>query len=107
MTFANGKYYGGGYKAAPKAIIDDGLLDALVVKNISRLRFVTLIKDYKRGTHLEKKKFEKIIKFAKAKRIKIEFEKQVCICLDGEISYTSSVDIKIEPSKLRFIIPGE
>lgn len=106
MTFANGKYYGGGYQAAPKAVVDDGLLEALVVKNISRVRFVTLIKDYKKGTHLDKKKFEKIIKYSQAKTIKIQFLKQVCICLDGEISYTNEVDIKVEPAKVQFIVPG-
>lgn len=107
MTFANGEYYGGGYKAAPKAIVDDGLIEALAVKNISRLRFATLIKDYKNGTHLDKKKFKKIIRYKQAKKITIDFSKEVCICLDGEISYTNHIDIKIEPSKLKFIIPGD
>lgn len=106
MTFANGKYYGGGYKAAPKALVDDGLLDALVVKNISRIRFVTLIKDYKKGTHLDKKKFEKFIRYSRAKKIKIKFPEQACICLDGEISYTDKVEINVEPAKLQFIVPG-
>lgn len=107
MTFANGKYYGGGYKAAPNALVDDGLLETLVVKNISRVRFATLVKDYKAGTHLEKKKFKNIIHYTRSKKIKIEFNEDVCICLDGEISYTSKVDIEIKPSKLKFIIPGE
>lgn len=106
MTFANGQYYGGGYKAAPKAIVDDGLIEALIVKNISRIRFATLIKDYKRGTHLDQPKFQKYICYQQTKKIKIEFLKQVCICLDGEITYSSNVDIKIEPSKLKFIVPG-
>lgn len=107
MTYANGRYYGGGYQAAPKAIVDDGKLEALVVKNVSRIRFVTLIKDYKRGTHLDKEKFKKYICYKKCENIKIEFLKEVCICLDGEITYTKNVDIKIEPSKLNFIVPGE
>lgn len=105
MTYANGKYYGGGYKAAPKAVVDDGLIEALVVRNVSRIRFATLIKDYKRGTHLDKEKFKKYICYKQAKNIKIEFLKEVCICLDGEITYTNSVDIKIEPSILKFIVP--
>lgn len=106
MTFANGKYYGGGYCAAPFAEVDDGYVEALVVKNISRVRFLTLIKDYKRGTHLSKTKFKKIIRYTRAKHIQIEFPKQICICLDGEITYSSSLDIKLESSKLRFIMPG-
>lgn len=105
MTFANGKFYGGGYQAAPKAIVDDGLIEALIVKNISRIRFATLIKDYKNGTHLDKKKFKKVICYKRTKKVKLEFLKQVCICLDGEITYSSHVELKVEPAKLKFIVP--
>ncbi|MBQ8292298.1 MAG: YegS/Rv2252/BmrU family lipid kinase [Bacilli bacterium] len=107
MTFANGKYYGGGYCAAPLAEVNDGLLESLVVKNISRARFVTLIKDYKQGTHLSKPKFKRILRYKQAKEIKVEFKEDVCICLDGEISYAKEVNVKVESSKLRFLMPGE
>lgn len=106
MTFANGKYYGGGYCAAPLAEVDDGYIEVLVVKNLSRIRFVTLIKDYKKGTHLVKPKFKKILSYTRAKHIQVEFDKQACICLDGEITYSSSLDINIEAAKLRFLMPG-
>lgn len=106
MTFANGKYYGGGYCAAPLAEVDDGYIEVLVVKNLSRLRFITLVKDYKKGTHLVKPKFRKFLAYTRAKHIQVEFPKQVCICLDGEITYSSSLDIKVEPAKLRFLMPG-
>ena len=43
VTVANGMTYGGGYKAAPRAKLDDGLLDVLLVKKISRLRIASVV----------------------------------------------------------------
>ena len=106
MTCANGKYYGGGYCAAPKAIVDDGLLDTLVIRNISTFNFVTLVGDYKKGTHLDKPKFFKYLKYSQAKEIDIEFEEDACVCLDGEILYSKKLKINVEPLKLRFLLPS-
>ena len=105
MTCANGKYYGGGYCAAPKAIVDDGLLETLVIRNISTLNFVSLIGDYKKGTHLDKPKFFKFLKYTQSKEVDIEFEEDACVCLDGEIIYSKKLKINIEPLKLRFLLP--
>ena len=48
---ANSRWYGGGFKAAPLAIPDDGLLDFIIVKkNMSRLKLLSLVNKYKAGT---------------------------------------------------------
>ena len=38
---ANSKTYGGGMRAAPDALLDDGLLEVVVLENVSKLRFLT------------------------------------------------------------------
>ena len=48
---ANGKYYGGGFKSAPLAELDDGLLDVVLVKKMSRFRFIRFVGGYKKGKH--------------------------------------------------------
>jgi YegS/Rv2252/BmrU family lipid kinase len=40
---ANSKAYGGGMFAAPDALLDDGLLDIVVLEDVSRLRFLTRV----------------------------------------------------------------
>lgn len=48
---ANGRYYGGGYCGAPKAIENDGLLDFILVKKIPRTRIPFVLGKYKKGDH--------------------------------------------------------
>ena len=40
---ANSKAYGGGMRAAPDAMLDDGLLEVVVLESVSKLRFLTRI----------------------------------------------------------------
>ena len=77
----------------------------MVIRNISTLNFVRLIGDYKKGTHLDKPKFFKFLKYTQSKEVDIEFEEDACVCLDGEIIYSKKLKINIEPLKLRFLLP--
>lgn len=53
VSFANGKYYGSGMKIAPKAELDDGLLDQISINDLSLMFF--LLNGYRvyQGTHLD------------------------------------------------------
>ncbi|MFV0412592.1 MAG: diacylglycerol/lipid kinase family protein [Oscillospiraceae bacterium] len=50
-TVCNGQTYGGGYRAAPEADLQDGVLDIILVKKISRLSIAGIIGKYKQGKH--------------------------------------------------------
>jgi YegS/Rv2252/BmrU family lipid kinase len=51
---ANSQSYGGGMRAAPDAKLDDGLLDVVVLENVSKLAFVTkILPRVFKGTHVE------------------------------------------------------
>jgi YegS/Rv2252/BmrU family lipid kinase len=51
---ANSKTYGGGMRAAPNAMLDDGLLEVVVLESVGKLKFLTDIfpKVFK-GTHVQ------------------------------------------------------
>jgi YegS/Rv2252/BmrU family lipid kinase len=51
---ANSKTYGGGMRAAPNAMLDDGLLEVVVLESISKLRFLTtILPRVFKGTHVQ------------------------------------------------------
>jgi YegS/Rv2252/BmrU family lipid kinase len=51
---ANSRAYGGGMRAAPGAMLDDGMLDVVVLEAVSRLAFLTrILPRVFRGTHVQ------------------------------------------------------
>lgn len=52
MLAANTPRFGGGMRVAPEAKLDDGLLDLVVVKKVSRATFLRVFPKVYKGTHL-------------------------------------------------------
>ncbi len=52
-ALCNGRYYGGGFNPAPKAEVDDGRIDLILVDPLSLPRILGLIPRYKKGQHLD------------------------------------------------------
>ncbi|MDC0152008.1 YegS/Rv2252/BmrU family lipid kinase, partial [Deltaproteobacteria bacterium] len=80
VLLANGRYFGGAMHAAPEAEIDDGLLDLLMLKEISVAKFLWHLPKIYKGTHL---KIPEIF-FQKVRKFTAESSEQVILDIDGE-----------------------
>lgn len=104
---ANCQYYGGGFRAAPLADCDDGLIDFVAVKKVSRPTFISLVGSYKKGTHLDPAtgrphpKFEKHILYRRCKRVRISGISRICV--DGELEERNEAEISVVPAAIRFV----
>jgi diacylglycerol kinase (ATP) len=65
---SNTGVFGGGMLVVPDAVVNDGLLDVLLVKKMSRLKFVTIFPKVYKGTHTT----DKDVEIFRAKSISIE-----------------------------------
>ena len=104
-AIGNGKFCGGGFMAAPRALLNDGLLDICAVDKISRLTFISLVGSYKRGTYLESSRAMKYIRHRRVPHFKMEFDTPVPICIDGEIKGAKNVDFEVVRNAFNFIVP--
>jgi YegS/Rv2252/BmrU family lipid kinase len=102
---ACGRYYGGGYHAAPEAVPDDGLLDFILIRKPAFHRLPKLISLYKAGKHLKSKEFDGILTFHRGKRMEIMTAQPVAQNLDGECSMVERTSFEVVPSAVRFLIP--
>ena len=105
ITFANGRYYGGGFNSNPNAHLNDGTMNVLFVNNLSRLKFLLLVKDYKNGTHLCEK-FHKILREEIATSYELKFDAPTPISIDGEIKFIDHAKISTAKGALKFLIPS-
>ncbi len=104
---ANGSYYGGGYKCAPLAKINDGILDICFIKKISRLNILKLLNSYKEGTYLNNNKINQFITYKKCKSIKIKSNNSFNFCVDGENIIHNHIELNICENALNFWLPND
>jgi YegS/Rv2252/BmrU family lipid kinase len=104
-AIGNGRYCGGGFCSAPNALLDDGIMDLVIIKKVSRPTFIGLVGSYKKGTFLSKPKAMKYITYKQVSHFKMEFDDPLPICLDGEIKGAKSIDFSVIPNAFNFVIP--
>ena len=99
----NSRWYGGGFKAAPLAIPDDGLLDFIIVKkNMNRLKLLGLVNKYKAGQHLD----WEFTNFVRGKKICIHCDEVAAINCDGEKRSGNDATFGIVEKGIKFVIPA-
>lgn len=106
---ANGSYYGGGYRGAPNAQMDDGLLDVILVKKISRFRIASILSAYKKGAHFEngeiKNELKQYIRYERTKAVRIVSEKPFIANVDGECEPRRELQVTLLPGAARLLLP--
>ncbi len=105
--FANGRYYGGGFRAAPAADPRDGLMDVLLVRKVTRLQFISLVGAYRKGTHIAQDgtvlpKFAPFVEYRRARAATITGITR--LCADGETEDQTAATLSVIPGALRFFI---
>lgn len=99
--FANGTYYGGGFKAAPDAVMDDGLLDFYLVDAISRSRILRFLPKFRNGNHTGMDEVD----FSRGTKAIIESNEPFPVNIDGELSVEKSLSIELIPESIKIIVP--
>ena len=103
VAVCNGRYYGGGFMPVAEARMDDGVLNTLVVKKVSRVTFARFVGPYSKGGY---SKFPEYAHCSTPQVIRIHSEKpDIVTCLDGECMTNSDVTIRLSEKKLNFFGP--
>jgi len=78
---ANSKAYGGGMRAAPDALLDDGLLEVVVCEHVSKLRFLTrILPKVFSGRHVH----EPTVRVFRAAEVAISADRPFTMYADGD-----------------------
>lgn len=100
VSLGNGVSIGGGMLITPDAKMDDGLLDVLIVRPLSRINFLRIFPSVFKGTHVNRQE----VSIERAKNVRIEGE-GVVITGDGESVGPAPVDVELIPGALRVLAP--
>lgn len=103
ISMANSAQYGNDALVAPKALVDDGMLDAVVVNPFPFHQYFLLFYRLFRGT-LNQSPYIKTFKF---KEMIVTQERDDVSHLDGDpFDLGQVVEIKINPASLKVIVPN-
>ena len=104
VAMCNGRYYGGGFTPIPESRMNDGILHTIIVKSISKLKFIQLFNKY--GTGDYKNLPAELVRVCDASVVRIQGE-DIVTCLDGECSHSNDVVLKLSDKKVNFFGPND
>lgn len=99
----NGRFYGGGFNPVPEAMPDDGLIEFLIVKGVSRIKVVKIIMRYAKGRYRE---LTDTITHLQGADMRITGEREFVVNVDGESLHTDDLNMKIITGGANFIFPA-
>ena len=102
-TFAvcNAPLIGGGHRIAPRARIDDGLLDVCLIPEMPTVEFVALLRKVSEGRHLEDDQVE----YFQAPSLDVTFNREIKVNTDGQVLMATRCEYRVLPRAATFLAP--
>jgi YegS/Rv2252/BmrU family lipid kinase len=102
VAVGNSKAYGGGMLMLPDAELDDGRLDVILCKNLSKLRFLAELPKVFRGAHVD----SDFTELFRGEEIEVSADRPFAIYADGDPIGATPAIIRVEPRCLRVMAPA-
>ena len=100
VVVANGSYVGGGMHIAPKAKLNDNLLDVLIIGDMGKFELLKALPTVYKGTHINHPK----VRMEQAAHITIESAERVQVYADGELLGECPASFWLMPSALSIVV---
>ncbi len=97
VVCANGAYFGGGMFIAPKARLDDGVFDLVLLGDFTKPEIVANLPSLYKGTHLSHPK----VTLLHAKEVRVESRERALVQADGELVGMGPAIFRVIPQALR------
>mgnify|MGYP001339691506 CR=1 FL=1 len=96
----NTKYIGGNMLMAPKADINDGIIDLLVVREPKRFQVLKIFPKVFNGTHID----SPIVEYYRVKKFSIIPDENECLNIDGELAGMTPLSAELIKSAFSIFI---
>ena len=104
-SLANGRYAGGGYLCAPRAVNDDGMMEVMAIRPMSVVRFAKMIDCYKKGEHLDREELRDVVCYRRGHQVTFEDEQPFLLATDGEMMRDRRFEVRTLHQAVTMIVP--
>jgi diacylglycerol kinase (ATP) len=101
VIVANGMWHGGGMKLAPDALPDDGMLDVVLIGDVSKADFLTTAPKLYKGKHVHHPKVDVL----RTHRVTVDAAEHLPIEVEGEQVGTTPATFEAVAGALRIRVP--
>jgi diacylglycerol kinase family enzyme len=102
VAVGNSKAYGGGMLMFPDAELDDGKLDVILCKELSKLRFLGELPKVFKGTHVD----SDFTELFRGEEIEVSADRPFAIYADGDPIGATPAIMRVERRCLRVVAPA-
>jgi YegS/Rv2252/BmrU family lipid kinase len=103
VAAANSRYFGGGMMLAPSASLEDGQLDIVIIKQVSRFRYLLLSPSVFWGGHARLPHVE----ILRASRLTISASRPFAVYADGDPIAELPATISVRAGAVRVLVPSQ
>ena len=100
IAFGIGRYSGGGMIQVPDAVADDGLVNVMVARKVSKIKFLLMFKQLFKGTIYRIRE----VSHTTASRVCVISRKPDRVEIDGEVVGTTPMSLEVLPGALRVVV---
>ncbi len=97
LAIGNGQYYGGGFRIAPHALLDDGVLDIYFVEKMPKPKMIPVLLKLLKARHED----SIYVKRYSEKKITVDSEELCTFNVDGEFLCSKHFEIELIPNALK------
>ena len=101
VLVGNGRLYGGPFPFFKQAIIDDGLFDVIVFKQLGYLEIIKYLQDVVFSSEIRVPEIE----YFQTRRLRVTSDSEVPVELDGELVGSCPVEFQLRERTLRVLAP--
>ncbi len=101
VSIANGRFIGGGMKAAPMADLSDGLLDVMLVDAMPKWQLWLLVPLFLPGWHTRLPVVRRVV----AKDVTIKCRHPFAVEVDGDLSQIDTAHFQVKPESITISCP--
>jgi len=100
FVVANGRHYGGGFKPAPDAQLDDGLFDIVSIGDVGFLEEVSKLGKFRKGTHLGVPK----VTFTRGRTVTASSDETQLVEMEGEVVGRLPARFEMLPKAISIVV---
>ena len=104
VCVCSGRYYGGGFMPVGDNMPDDGLLETLVVRKVSRATFFRLVGKYGSGKYRDS---PDLIWYRQGDGVTVRSGQELVAVVDGEPVRGKELNICLSDKKVNFFYPAD